>query len=87
MHTQSNFIELKFSNKIWAIGSIHSDLESFNSIKEYVLEKFTKGDKLVLLGNAIGIKNQAKETICLQTFIFHQDETGSNFYTIQEVYA
>ncbi len=63
MNTQSNFIELKSSNKIWAIGSIHSDLESFNSIKEYILEKFSKGDKLVLLGNAIGIKNQAKETI------------------------
>ena len=63
MDTQSNFIELKYSNKIWAIGSIHSDLNSFNSIKKYILENFTNKDKLVFLGNAIGIKNHAKETI------------------------
>ena len=63
MNSQSNFIELKSSNKIWAIGSIHSDLESFNSIKQYILEKFSHRDKLVFLGNAIGIKNKARETI------------------------
>ena len=53
----SNFIELKKSNKIWAIGSIHSNLKSFTSIKKYLLDNFEENDKLVFLGNVIGLGN------------------------------
>ena len=35
MHIQPQFAELKYSNKIWAVGSIHSHFDSFNSIKEH----------------------------------------------------
>jgi len=59
----SNFVELKKSNKIWAIGSIHSNLKSFNSIKEFILNNFEKNDKLVFLGNIIGLGNNSKETL------------------------
>ena len=38
MQKQTNFSEIKNCNKIWAIGSIHSRFESFNSIKKYLLE-------------------------------------------------
>ena len=63
MDNISNFVELKKSNKIWAIGSIHSNLKSFNSIKEFILKNFEKNDKLVFLGNIIGLGNNSKETL------------------------
>ena len=59
----SNFVELKKSNKIWAIGSIHSNLKSFTSIKKFLLDNFEENDKLVFLGNVIGLGNNSKETL------------------------
>ena len=63
MYTQSPFVELKHSKKIWAIGSIHSNFDSFNSIKEYILKNFLYGDKLVFLGNIIGFGKRSTETL------------------------
>jgi len=59
----SNFIELNKSHKIWAVGSIHSNLESFKSIKKYISENFSKDDKLIFLGNIIGLGDNSKETL------------------------
>ena len=59
----SNFVEIKESNKIWAIGSIHSNLKSFSSIKKYILNNFETSDKLIFLGNVIGLGNNSKETL------------------------
>ncbi len=63
MNKETNFVELNGAERIWAIGSIHSNLESFESIKNFILSKFNKNDKLVFLGNIIGIGKNAKETI------------------------
>jgi len=60
---KTQFLELKFSKKIWAIGSVHSHLESFETIKEHILKYFLYGDKLVFLGNIIGFGNNSKETL------------------------
>ncbi len=59
----SNFVELKKSNKIWAIGSIHSNLKSFSSIKKFIISNFEESDKLIFLGNIIGLGNNSKETL------------------------
>jgi len=59
----SNFIELNKSNKIWAIGSIHSNLNSFSSIKKFILNNFENNDKLIFLGNVIGLGDNSKETL------------------------
>jgi len=59
----SNFVELKKSNKIWAIGSIHSNLKSFTSIKKFLLKNFEAKDKLIFLGNVIGLGSNSKETL------------------------
>ena len=59
----SNFVELKKTNKIWAIGSVHSNLNSFTSIKKFILNNFEKSDKLIFLGNIIGLGNDSKETL------------------------
>ena len=63
MNNVGNFVELNKSGKIWAIGSIHSNLKSFNSIKEFILNNFDKNDKLVFLGNVIGLGKNSKETL------------------------
>ena len=63
MDKLSNFVELEKSNKIWAIGSIHSNLKSFNSIKKFLLNNFEANDKLIFLGNVIGLGNNPKETL------------------------
>ena len=42
MQNYSQFVELKFCKKIWAIGSIHSHVESFESIKKHILDNFRK---------------------------------------------
>ena len=63
MNSHGLFAELKNSKKIWAIGSIHSSLDSFESIKKYILENFSKGDKLIFLGNIIGYGEKSNETL------------------------
>ena len=63
MENSSNFVEIKQSSRIWAIGSIHSNLSSFNSIKEFILNNFDYNDKLIFLGNVIGLGDKSKETL------------------------
>ena len=63
MDNTSKFSELKNAKKIWAIGSLHSSLDSFQSIKKYVLLNFDYGDKLIFLGNIIGFGTQSREII------------------------
>ncbi len=63
MNNTGNFVELKKSGKIWAIGSIHSNLQSFDSIKKYILKNFVSSDKLIFLGNIIGLGDSSKETL------------------------
>ena len=59
----NKFHEFKKTNKIWAIGSLHSNLRSFKSIKNYIFSNFSEGDKLIFLGNVIGFRNKSKEII------------------------
>ncbi len=63
MKKESNFIELENASRVWAVGSIHSNLESFESIKKFILNNFKKNDKLIFLGNVIGLGNSSKETL------------------------
>ncbi len=63
MDNSSKFSELLDANKIWAVGSMHSSLESFQSIKKYILSNFESEDKLIFLGNIIGFGNKSKEII------------------------
>ena len=63
MIKNNKFQEFTNSDRIWSIGSIHSSLESFQSIKKYIFSNFKNGDKLIFLGNLIGYNNQSKEII------------------------
>tara|TARA_Y100000741_G_scaffold221108_1_gene168514 strand:- start:1083 stop:1895 length:813 start_codon:yes stop_codon:yes gene_type:complete len=59
----NKFLELKKAKRVWAIGSLHSSLDSFFSIKKYILSNFESGDKLIFLGNIIGFGSKSKEII------------------------
>ena len=63
MSTESKFQEVKNAKKIWAIGSLHAQLDSFQSIKKYILSNFEYGDKLIFLGNIIGFGTKSKDII------------------------
>ena len=63
MIKENNFVEILNSNKIWAIGSIHSRLNAFNSLKKYIIQNFDKNDYLVFLGNIIGVGHESKNTL------------------------
>ena len=63
MAEESNFVEFKNTGRIWAIGSIHSNIKAFNSIKKFIINNFEQDDKLVFLGNVIGLGVSSKETL------------------------
>ena len=63
MINENKFNEFKNVNRIWAVGSIHSSIISFQSIKNYIFSNFKQGDKLIFLGNIIGFENKSKEII------------------------
>ena len=78
MEIQSQFIQLKYSKKIWAVGSIHSNYESFESIKKHIMKNFSSGDKIVFLGNIVGLGNDSKET--LSSVIDMRNQLMSKFF-------
>ena len=52
MNIKSHFTEIKYSNKIWAVGSIHSNLEAFSSIKK--INEFKIGEIVVYPKHGVG---------------------------------
>ena len=62
MIEDNKFVEILNSQRIWAIGSIHSNLASIKLLK-FIYENFRDGDKIVILGNVIGLGDYAKETL------------------------
>ena len=63
MKNNSKFAEFESCKNIWAIGSIHSHMHSFEHIKKHIIKNFSKNDKIVFLGNIIGVGDFAKETL------------------------
>jgi hypothetical protein len=59
----NKFSNLKRPNKIWAVSSIHADLDRLIQLHDAILERFTPGDRLVYLGNYTGYGMQSYETI------------------------
>ena len=78
MEKPSQFIEIKNCKKIWAIGSVHSRLDAFESIKEHILSNFKKDDCLIFLGNVIGLGKDSKKT--LNSVIDLRNKLMANFF-------
>ena len=60
---ESRYGILKNARRIWAIGSIHGELEDLRIVHKKLISKFRRGDKLVYLGNYFGDTKHNKETL------------------------
>jgi serine/threonine protein phosphatase 1 len=61
--SNNKFQEFSNTDRIWAIGSLHSSIESFQSIKKYIVSSFNNGAALLFLGDLIGYNHKSKEII------------------------
>ena len=59
----NKFIKLKNCERIWAIGSIHGNLTSIQNIHNHIFKNFNLSDKIIYLGNVIGVGSESCKTI------------------------
>ena len=62
-HKDYSFSDMGNPNHIWAIPSIHADIDRLFSIHDVIFEKIRPGDRLIYLGNYTGYGSYARETI------------------------
>lgn len=61
--SDSRFSALGRPNRIWAISSIHADIERLIQVHDAVFDRFAPGDRLLYLGNYTGFGMHSRETI------------------------
>lgn len=57
------FASLIDAERVWVIGAIHSEANSLKSIHQKISLRYISGDKIVYLGNVIGVGKNVIETI------------------------
>lgn len=50
----SKFAPLGAPKRVWAVGSVHGDVDRLSAVHDRIAPHFTAGDRLVYLGNFIG---------------------------------
>ncbi|GAB4365257.1 MAG: hypothetical protein Kow00114_22430 [Kiloniellaceae bacterium] len=69
MGDPQKFTRLRAARRIWAVSSVHGDLEALNRLHRAMIPQLQPGDKLVYLGNLIGRGVRSAETLdCLLRF-------------------
>ena len=59
----NNFIKLKNCERLWAIGSVHGNLPSIKKVHDHIFQNYRPKDKIIYLGNMIGVGLESSETI------------------------
>ena len=59
----NKIIEIKNSKRIWAIGSIHGNIDGIKNIHKHIKNNFDECDTIVYLGNVIGVGDYSTDTI------------------------
>ncbi|MEM6780905.1 MAG: hypothetical protein AAF569_03490 [Pseudomonadota bacterium] len=59
----NRFISIENPQRIWAMPSIHGDVDRLTALHDAVLERFEPGDRIVYLGNYTGYGSASVETI------------------------
>jgi len=59
----NKFSALGRPNRIWAVSSVHGDLDRLMQLHDAIFARITAGDRLVYLGNYTGFGLQSRETI------------------------
>ena len=62
-HIDCRFANLGSPERIFAIPSIHGDLQRLHSVHESIWNQFRPGDRLIYLGNYTGYGSYSKETV------------------------
>lgn len=57
------FARISLARRIWAIGSVHGEVDRLRDIHRIVLSQFADGDRLVYLGNFMGRGPHVRPTI------------------------
>lgn len=57
------FARIYAARRIWAIGSVHGEVERLREMHRIVLSQFADGDRLVYLGNFMGRGRHVRATI------------------------
>ena len=52
------FAELGAPRRIWAISAIHGDVDRLTTLHDYIAQRFTVRDRIVYLGNYLGIESR-----------------------------
>ena len=63
MYSQKKFIELKNFERVWAIGSIHGNINGIKNMHSHIQKNFHKDDKVVYLGNVIGVGEDSSKVL------------------------
>lgn len=61
--TDNRFSSLGAPRRIWAISSIHGELEKLYALHDAILERLSAGDRIVYLGNVTGHGKKSRETV------------------------
>lgn len=57
------FASLKSPNRLWAISSVHGEVERLASLHDAVLHRVQPGDRIIYLGNYTGYGTRSAETV------------------------
>lgn len=57
------FARLVHAERVWAVGAVHGDAERLHGLHKDLIGRFTFGDRLVYLGNLLGVGPRIHETI------------------------
>ncbi len=63
MEDAKRFAIMSGSHRTWAVASIHGESEKLADLHQLIAEKYRIGDKLVYMGNILGVGSKVKDTV------------------------
>ncbi|WP_207480181.1 hypothetical protein [Arenibaculum pallidiluteum] len=63
MSDNAVFADLRSPRRVWALGAVHGEVERLMALHDEIGHRFVPGDRLVYLGNLIGLQGRTIETI------------------------
>ena len=61
--SREKFAHLRDARRVWAVGSIHGEARRLARVHDLIGERFYRGDRLVYLGNYLGLGDDVRSTL------------------------
>src|SRR5580693_1172209 len=61
--SRDKFAQLRDARRVWVVGSIHGEARRLARVHDLIGERFYRGDRLVYLGNYLGLGDDVRSTI------------------------